>query len=362
MASEWVFQRADSSTGVLLLLALLAAALTLRGPDAAGSGAVLQVSVAPPAAAAAAMAYSAPQLQHNVLVVSQFDEDVTWALELVAPNGLLEGRWNLVVYCKQPAEADKLDAAVLERGLVRAVSIVREPENWGYEAGSYLRFITAHYDSLPPLMFFTHGAPFSHTPYLRDMLACANPDFDKYFGAGKDFWEVHEMVREISAFTALRARYTSELETSAGPFVATQHALAPIVGGNIAVYASAQFLVARAAVLRRPLPVWRAIFAAVFGERGPFPRSTDYYYDNTVNDYPRKAGAFMLEILWPELLAGRRREEWRTYEETCGEAGDTATPLLASCCGTHRISNATSSSPCSYWKFTDDRMSTSICH
>lgn len=267
--------------------------------------------------------------------------------------------WNAVVYCKVSEKATALEAQISERNLSQSVSVIREPENWGCEASAYLRYIVDNYDYLPALMFFVHGAPFSHTPYLRDMLACANPDFKHYFGAGDWYWHLKDIPIEINAFKSLRERYEFELRRLLdNSDVFEEHKFKPVFGGNFSMYASAQFLVGSASVRRRPHAVWKALLAAIMGERGPFLQSPVYF--SIVNEKPFKAGAYMLEVLWHELFGDPRNSKWRTLEETCGKEGDQTVAFLSSCCETNKLSTF-SSQPCKTWDMDAGKLFSAIC-
>jgi len=275
--------------------------------------------------------------RRNALVVAQYNEDVTWALDLVA-SPQLAGRWELYMHSKLPHLADALEAEVAARGMARSgvVTVVREPENWGDEAAPYLRFLVTRYTSLPPLMFFSHGKPREHTPFIREVLTCANPHFEEYYGAGFIYVETVRRDREISAFEVLRERYEAELEAAAGAQAAHLHSLRPLRygeggSGKRAYYSAAQFLVSRVAVRRRPLAVWRALLTTIFGERGPFAGS-EFPGENAYSGNARKAGAYWLEQVWHELLGEPLNAPWEVYSDVCGPAVNISVPLDESCC------------------------------
>ena len=296
-----------------------------------------RVAAAGEAAALQPPRHSDTGARRNALIVVQFNEDVRWALDLVV-SPQLAGSWELIVHCKLPELADALEAEVAARGLARCdfVTIVREPENWGDEAGPYLRFLATRYNTLPPLMFFLHGKPAEHTPFFADVLSCANPRFEKYFGAGFYYVETVRREREISAFEVLRERYEAELEATAGEHVASLNSLKPLRygeggSGKRAYYSAAQFLVSRVAIRRRPLAVWRALLTTIYEERGPFATS-EFPGENAYTAKPRKAGAFWLEQIWHELLGEPTLAPWRGYADICGAASNTSAPLVEECC------------------------------
>jgi len=267
--------------------------------------------------------------------------------------------WSIIIYCKIPESATTIEEQVLKRNLSHSITIEREPENWGCEASAYLRYLVENYEDLPPLMFFVHGEPFSHTPYLRDMLSCANPDFERYFGAGDWYWRLHHIPIEISAYKSLRERYEFELKKFVvHPDTLKAHTIKPFIGGNFSLYASAQFLVGKAAVKRRPHAVWKALLTAIMGEREPFLQSPVYF--SVANEKPSKAGAYMLEILWHELFGEPRNSQWRTLEETCGREGDQTVAFLMSCCESNRLITM-SSIPCRTWNMEEGILISPIC-
>lgn len=295
----------------------------------------------------------------NVVIIAQYDENLDWALGFMDPSNDISQKWSVIIYSKVSEKADALEVQIIERNLSHSITVVREPENWGCEASSYLRFLVDNYNKLPPLMFFVHGSPFSHTPFLREMLTCTNPDFQKYFGAGDWYWHVKDIPIEISAFKSLRERYEFELQrliNHTDNFEA--HRIEPVFGGNFSLYASAQFLVGRASVRRRPHAVWKALLTSIMDERGPFLQSPEFY--SIVNEKPSKAGAYMLEVLWHELFGDPRNSKWRTLEETCGRESDQTVPFLMSCCELNMLSTM-SSQPCRTWNMDAGDLFSPIC-
>jgi len=300
--------------------------------------------------------------KRNALIIAHYDENVEWALSLMEAGNSVSKSWSAIIYCKIPERAANLDEQIQRRNLTASVTIIREPENWGCEASAHLRYLVENYEDLPPLMFFVHGEPFSHTPFLQDMLSCANPDFERYFGAGHVYWQVHSINPEITAFKVFNKRYEIEMTSDLkNKELLINNTINTIVGSGISLYNSAQFLIGKSAVQRRPREVWKALLTTIMKERGPFQFSSDYFYDKTVNNSPMKSGAFWLEIIWHELFGKPRNAEWLLLEDICGSDGDPETPLLMTCCIETIFRKSISSFPCRTWSATDDRFSISYC-
>ena len=94
---------------------------------------------------------------------------------------------------------------------------------------------------------------------------------------------------------------------------------------RVNVFASAQFIVSRGAIRRRPLAFWQALLRTLLGVREELDPDSQM-------SPRRKQGAFWLEVMWSGLFRGNFSEAWRGYDKTCGPEGGSAAPLLAVCC------------------------------
>ena len=265
-----------------------------------------------------------------MFVVSHYNEDLTWLFELVEANDDESDSgfraWSATVYMKQAEAAIALERDVADRGLVLDanapglvhISVVREPENWGDEAVPYLRFITTHYEALPPLIAFVHGSPREHSPFLSHMIECMQPQYDGYFSIGNPFL-TNNGPTASHLFDPLATHFNGKL---AALGLAD---LGPAATSNVSYYGAAQFIVSRAAVRRRPLAYWKALLATALEVR-------QWKVENLYGERAGKISAYWLEFGWHEHFTKRHGEEWRSYEETCGANDSTTVPLLRACC------------------------------
>jgi hypothetical protein len=266
--------------------------------------------------------------RRNMIVVSHFDEDLSWLFEFVeAVDDEASGSraWSATVYTRQEGAASALELEVAARGLTHEASrpglahirIVREAENWGDEAVPYLRFITSQYDALPPLALFVHGAPHAHSPFLGHMVDCVKPHFDGYYAVGNPF--ITEIGPLEEAYGALVAQFNKNLAA------AGLASLGPAASRNVSYYAAAQFIVSSSSVRSRPREYWRALLAAAL-ETPALPANM------LGGERAGKVPAYWLEFGWHAHFTGRYGEKWRTYDETCGSDANAAAPLSQACC------------------------------
>jgi hypothetical protein len=269
--------------------------------------------------------------RRNMIVVSHFDEDLSWLFEFVeAVDDKASGSraWSATVYTKQEGAASTLEREVAARGLTQDASqpglahirIVREAENWGDEAVPYLRFITSQYDALPPLALFVHGAPHVHSPFLRHMVDCVKPIFDGYYAVGNPFVnECRPITGADTLYGLLDAQFNANLATAG-----LSH-LRLVALRNVSFYAAAQFIVSRGTIQRHPLAYWEAVLATAL--KAPSPPA------HVLNgERAGKIPAYWLENSWHAHFTGRYGERWRTYNETCGSNANAAAPLSQTCC------------------------------
>ena len=329
----------------LLLVACLALFFTAETPGGGGGGGLsLWAAPLPPPPASAAAAAAAASSPWRTIVVAHWKEDLQWTLAFA------RGGWRIVVHSKVPAAASMFLELVAAADLgddAAAVEVIVEDENWGDEAVPYLRFLAAHSDAPPPLTVFVHGDPFAHSPFLADMLDCANPGFaDGYFPLSGLFIDVNALSLpprpdEAPEVAQLRGAAPPEspplappLPPEERPYVAlireriNEECAARGVGGFIApvvgvsFYANAQFAVTAAAMRRRPRAFWEALLNVSLTLRS--------FTEDAAHIAPRKAAAFFFEALWHELFGQPRLLPWREADALCGDDG--AAPLQRACC------------------------------
>ena len=264
----------------------------------------------------------------NMIVVSHFDEDLSWLFEFVeAPDDAASGSraWSATVYARKEDAASSLEREVAERGLAQDtkqpglahIRVVREAMNWGDEALPYLRYITSQYDALPPLVLFVHGAPHVHSPFLSHMIECVNPQFDGYYAVGNPF--MNECRPSPDPYSLYNAQFNANLAAAGLP---DQE---PAELRNISYYGAAQFIVSQSTIRRHPLAYWKALLATVVETPAMPPEALG-------GERAGKVPAYWLEVIWHALFTGRNGERWRTYNETCGSETNAAAPLMQACC------------------------------
>jgi hypothetical protein len=253
---------------------------------------------------------------HNVLVIAHYIEDLTWVLNFASKNSL---NWNIIIYSKQPKFAfATLSTLSSSSNLV----IKAETENWGDEALPYLHYIVSNYEDLPPLLVFVHGEPFAHTPFLLDYVACLNPSFSGYFPLGSlhvemsspfgdqwlsppfdEFFATELIAQNLTQFIPLKRPHFSNF------------------------YASAQFVVSRSAIQRRPLKYWKALLTTAENVRNAWP-----LWSLAATGREGKASAFWLEFTWHEHFTHQRGEKWiENNIAILGNEGNSSLPILRSC-------------------------------
>lgn len=126
-------------------------------------------------------------------------------------------------------------------------------ENFGREAGHYLRYIIDNYDDLPPIILFLQGDPWSHVTFNISSLLeyfYGNPIFDKpvkYIGSDNKASSGLGVDKYSPIGHVLRLGWGNEPIPTSVPFS---------IG--------AQFYVKREAVLGRPKEHYEKIYSAVF--------------------------------------------------------------------------------------------------
>ena len=230
-------------------------------------------------------------------VISQWREHLAWALDLP------EAGWDVVVFSKDAASAARFAAEVRAQRLSSFISIELLAENWGDEVVPFLTYLESRYESFPPLVVFLHGAPFVHALYLMDTLACVNPRFDGFYSVNGLHMSNRGVLagpgREDDLWGLFRARANVEWAAANVSFSL------PLLESTD-FYASAQFVVSRGAVQRRPKAFWEALLRVALNTRSGFPSVSKASWEET--ERKGKMIAYFMEVVWHELFGNPRRQ------------------------------------------------------
>jgi hypothetical protein len=299
-------------------IALFAALEAAAGPSPLSASSPLRIGIRGGDTASAPLVLA--QLR-KAAVISQWREHLEWALDLP------EAGWDVVVFSKDAASAARFAAEVRAQRLSSFISIESLAENWGDEVVPYLTYLVSRYESFPPLVVFLHGAPSVHALYLMDTLACVNPRFDGFYSVNGLHMSNRGVLagpgREDDLWGLFRARANAEWAAANVSFSLPLLETADF-------YASAQFVVSRGAVQRRPKAFWEALLRVALNTRSGFPSVSKASWEET--ERKGKMIAYFMEVVWHELFGNPRRAKFLSVEDICGEPGDATAPLLSACC------------------------------